>query len=270
MGSKSSTAATPRPGKYEVNFGTSNPLPEPIAIIDPFFIAPQLQRYKISWSSTKLKDKRICMVVKASESGREVFAMKRIEKQAKISLLGGEKSKDFSRECLIDLVRNQEICHRKLRWFDNDKLDIFRFNQEQDIYTTFNQSQSRDSDIKMQEKMVAKVVMESFSGNKVSFTAVNLPTGKRETFILKGSDHFFCTIWLGEPKRQGIPVARVERVYLKKRPGEGWWKLPKSEKRMVVVAGMDVAFIVMILGVWEQVRTRQDQASSAAVVAVSC
>ena len=267
MSSKSSTAGTPRRGKYEVNFDTSNPLPEQIAITDHFFIASQLQRYQISSFSANLKDKRICMVVKEASSGREVFAMKRIEKAAKLSLFGGAKSTDFSRECLIDLVRNQEICHRKLHFFDNGKLDILKFNLEHDVYTKFNQSQSQDDDVKVQEKMVAKVEIESFSGNKVSFIAVNLLTGKRERFIVKGSDHFSCTVWLGEPKKQGIPVARVERVYLKKQPEDGWWKWPKSEKRMVVVAGMDVAFIVMILGVWEQVRTRQDQASSAAAVA---
>ena len=88
----------------------------------------------------------------------------------------------------------------------------------------------------------ASVVCRGFKGKKFECT-VALTSGQQALVVMKGSSHYDCTMWIGQPKQGGTPVARaVSEVSL----------FSRTQYTLVITPGFDAALAVLLLNIYEE------------------
>ncbi len=70
---------------------------------------------------------------------------------------------------------------------------------------------------------------------------VTLTNGQQALVVMKGSGHFDCTMWIGEPKQGGTPVARAFSA----NPNLG------AQYALMIAPGFDAALAVLLLHIYE-------------------
>lgn len=75
---------------------------------------------------------------------------------------------------------------------------------------------------------------------------VRLLNGQLVTIVMKGENHYNCTMWIGEPKQGGTPIA-----FCYPNPNRGMFS---SMQYIVDIApGMDCALVILLLVIYEEV-----------------